>query len=417
MKTLVLLFAFVALWLIYVLVRQRLGAPKALLIATVVGLSPTFFSFSHIVMSDVPFLCLSLAALYFLGRYSLESRGLTVSGAAAVVLIPLAYLTRSLGFALLIAAPLAIMLHKPLPRLSHKFLLAGMFTALCSLPILGWMARNAAVAHRVTSISYASLFFAKEEFNHDAGMVHSFVDLLPRLLHNLYAYGHGTVALFFPALLPTGNNLIAALIAVPLLIGFIWMLWRGKGAAEISAVFYGLALLLYPTAVSPRYLLPLFPFLLLYLISGVEVLAGLLRKQLTATAFAGLAVALMATNLIAAASPGPDAPEGMEDYQELAAWFKDQVATKTIVMSRKPSLFYLWTGHKGALFPFTADSGRILRVICEQEVDYVVQDSFSPVTDRYLVPMLAQNGEAFARVYSRNKTHLFQVNRPVLCQG
>ena len=128
-------------------------------------------------MSDVPYLCLSLAALYFLARYSQESKWLTASGAAALVLIPLAYLTRSLGFALLIAAPLAIMLHKPLPRLSHKLVIAGVFTALCSLPILGWMARNATVAHTATSISYANLFFAKEEFNHDAGMVHSLVDL------------------------------------------------------------------------------------------------------------------------------------------------------------------------------------------------------------------------------------------------
>jgi hypothetical protein len=50
-------------------------------------------------------------------------------------------------------------------------------------------------------------------------------------------------------------------------------------------------------------------------------------------------------------------------------------------------------------------------------VDYVVQDAFSPVTERYLVPMLARNGGAFARVYSRNNTHLFQVNRTALCQG
>ena len=88
-------------------------------------------------------------------------------------------------------------------------------------------------AHTATSISYANLFFAKEEFNHDAGMVHSLVDLLPRLLHNLYAYGHGIATLCFPALLPTGDNLIAAAIVVPLLIGFVWMLWCGRGVVEI----------------------------------------------------------------------------------------------------------------------------------------------------------------------------------------
>ena len=43
MKTFVLIFAFVALWLIYVLGRERLGELKALLITTVVALSLPFF--------------------------------------------------------------------------------------------------------------------------------------------------------------------------------------------------------------------------------------------------------------------------------------------------------------------------------------------------------------------------------------
>jgi 4-amino-4-deoxy-L-arabinose transferase-like glycosyltransferase len=416
MKTFVLLFAFAALWLIYVFVRARLGEEKALLMASVVGISPTFFSFSHKVMSDVPYLCLSLVALHFLNRYSQEERWVTASGVGALVFISLAYLTRSLGLALLLAAPLALVLHKPVQRLSYKLLAAGVFAVLCALPTLGWMARNAAVAQKATSISYANLFLANQEFNADAGRVSSVADLVPRLRHNLYAYGQGMATLIFPALLPTGHNLIAMAVAVPLFIGFLLTLWRGRGVAEIYVAFYVLVLLLFPTPVVPRYLLPLFPFLLLYLISGVEVVAGWLRKQLTATALAGLAVALLGTNLIAAASPRPEVPEAMEDYQKIAAWFKDQAAAGSIVMSRKPSLFYLWTGRKGALFPFTADSRRILRVICDRQVDYIVQDSFSPVTERYLMPVLARNGDAFARVYSRNNTHLFHVNRMALCQ-
>ena len=417
MKALVLLFAFGAFLLIYLFVKERIGEKKALLVIAVVGISPAFFSFSHKIMSDIPYLCLTLLALRFLNRYSKEARWLTVSGAAALLFITLAYFTRSLGFALLLAAPLGLVLHKPTQKLSYKLLAAGVFTTLCALPALGWMARNAAVAHKAGTVGYGHAFFAKQEFNADAGMVSSLADLFPRVQHNLYAHGHGTAELFFPSIFPAGAHPIALMVAVPLLIGFVLTLWHGREVEEIYVALYGLVLLLYPTPVVPRYLVPVFPFLLLYLIIGVETLAGLLRPRLTGVVFAGTAVVLLATNLIAATFPPPEALDGMEDYQELAAWFKDQAAPDSIVMSRKPSLFYLWTSRKGVVFPFTADGRSIVQVICHREVDYVVQDSFSAVTERYLMPMLAKYDGAFARVYSRNNTHLFQVNRTTLCKG
>ena len=56
-------------------------------------------------------------------------------------------------------------------------------------------------------------------------------------------------------------------------------------------------------------------------------------------------------------------------------------------------------------------------MICDKGVDYVVQDTFSPVTAKYLAPAMAQNSSAFVHVYSRNDTHLFQVDSAALCKG
>lgn len=61
--------------------------------------------------------------------------------------------------------------------------------------------------------------------------------------------------------------------------------------------------------------------------------------------------------------------------------------------------------------------GLILQVVCDRKLDYVVQDTVSPVTESCLGPMPAKNGQALARVYSRNNTHLLQVIRTVLCRG
>jgi 4-amino-4-deoxy-L-arabinose transferase-like glycosyltransferase len=74
MKALVLLLALASLPLIYLLVRERTDEKKALLITVVIGISPAFFRFSHQIMSDIPYLLLSLLALRFLDRYSKESK-------------------------------------------------------------------------------------------------------------------------------------------------------------------------------------------------------------------------------------------------------------------------------------------------------------------------------------------------------
>jgi hypothetical protein len=114
------------------------------------------------------------------------------------------------------------------------------------------------------------------------------------------------------------------------------------------------------------------------------------QKRLAAAASAAVVVILLVANVRAAASTPSEPLTGVADYREVATWLKDHTAPNSTVLSRKPSTFYLWSGHKGVLFPFTADTQKISQAICDKEVDYVVQDSFSPVTEKYLVPAIAK---------------------------
>jgi 4-amino-4-deoxy-L-arabinose transferase-like glycosyltransferase len=427
MKGIVLLFALAALGLMYLFVRSRAGEGKALLALTLVGVAPAFFLYSHEVMSDIPYLCLSLAALHFLRRYSREERWVTGAGAAVLLFTALTSFTRSIGLAFLLVAPLTLWLHKPGGRGLAKLLAAGLFAVLCALPAAGWMVRNAVVVQSASQgiaperlgakPLYADFFLAKNEYDADQGKVESLSDLFSRLQHNAYVYGHGTVALLFPAPFPGGDNLMVAVILLPILLGFCSFLWSHKEGEELYVALYGVALLLYPTPQVPRYLVPLFPFLLCYFLSGVEVLASLVSHRLTRMAFAACAVLLLTTTLAATATFSPAADEGLTEYRQVAAWLKTHTTPESVVVSRKPNLLYLWSDRKGMAFPFTADEQKILQALCDKEADYVVQDSFSPVTAKYLAPAVARNRQLFTDVYSKNGTRLSVVDRTGRCRG
>ena len=415
MQAMLLTFTLASLLAIYLFLRHREGAKKALLITAVVGISPAFFSYSHQLMSEIPYLCFSFLALHFLCRYTQESRWVTGSGAAAVVFIILAYLSRSIGFALLLTAAFALLFLKPAGRIQHRLVAVGI-VVICTLPALGWSIRNTAVAHSVSTRSYADTFIAKNEFAADEGIVESPTDLLPRFRRNLSAYGYGAVALLFPFLRPTREPLVTAAILGLVVLGFVSHLRYRKDGAEVYVAAYGLILLLFPSPVVPRYLLPLFPFLLLYVIGGLETLIYPLGKRLGGWAFVALATTLLVANSASAATVSAVQQGGLADYRSMATWLKDHTPPESVVLSRKPTLLYLWGHRKGAKFPYTTNAHSVLQVICDKHVNYVVRDSFSPVTARFLAPVLEHHQEVFTLVHSQNDTHLFLVNRTPQCE-
>lgn len=189
MKVVVLLFAFASLLFTYLFIERRAGEKKALLITAVLGISPTFFVYSHEVMSEIAYLCFSLLTLHFLRRYNRERRWLTSSGASAVIFIILAYFTRSIGLSLLLAAPVSLLLLKPAGKLQYRLLAATVFAVFCALPILAWTVRSSTLAWSAnpslvreqlgSKPLYTDYFFAKNEFAADDGMVESVADLWP----------------------------------------------------------------------------------------------------------------------------------------------------------------------------------------------------------------------------------------------
>jgi len=140
MKALVLALALIALVVVALLLQDRVGRLNAVLLALAVGFSPSFSTYSGAILSDAPYLCFSLLALFLIERYCREPRWVTGTGLAAALATIAAYLTRSLGLTLLVVFPLAVLLRKPALRLRPRLVAAGVVVVLCALPAVGWMA-------------------------------------------------------------------------------------------------------------------------------------------------------------------------------------------------------------------------------------------------------------------------------------
>ncbi|MDO9390785.1 MAG: hypothetical protein Q7U71_03320 [bacterium] len=69
-----------------------------------------------------------------------------------------------------------------------------------------------------------------------------------------------------------------------------------------------------------------------------------------------------------------------------AEWIKASTPENSIVVSRKPSLFYLSAQRKTFCYPFTANRDSVLKVI--DRADYVMVEPVSGTGQKYLIPAI-----------------------------
>jgi hypothetical protein len=164
-------------------------------------------------------------------------------------------------------------------------------------------------------------------------------------------------------------------------------------------------LLLWPSQwASDRFLIPLLPVLLVYAARGLEALpAGSARRAVQASAV--VAILALATSpllgLWSAASDcraavraqGPYAclPSGERTFLELAEWTRGRLPGDAVVISRKPRIWYWFSGYPGENYPFTRDRSKVLERATALGARYVVLDQLGASAPAYLIPAVAEH--------------------------
>ena len=333
----------VAYWLYRI---WDLSERQALALTAILALNPYMVWFGGMMFSEMFFTVWILLAFAFL-----ERKWFVAAGIAAGC----AYLSRTAGIALLIAAP-AFLLWKRQGRAAFRF-------AAAMLPfIAAWMLWSRAHLHHTTDLTlmYYTDYLGYEFKNVGFDNIHMVVwKNLDELL-----YGAGSLVTM-KLIDAQPMKILTEVMAIAMIAGVVRLFRRGVG--QIYAIFALISagmLIVWHFPPNERFVLPLFPLLAAGLLEEASHLAAMVRSALrhkdrSQRVAAGFMAACAAAVLLLAAGSQlymtfdklSQAASG--NREKLAAlrpaysWISAHVPPGDPVLSYDDPLLYLYTGHRG----------------------------------------------------------------------
>ena len=411
MKAWVLLLFSVGMGMLYLLMRDRMGALPSI---AVVGLSltagqsylttdasghhfgPLLLHFSHQVMSEAPFLTVSLAALWLLQR-GVQREGIRGNREllAGFGLAVFAYYIRSVGITLLGAIIVYLFLQRDIRR-------GLIFSAASLLAWLPWTLRNRAVGGGGV---YFQQLIQVNPYYPDQGLL-DVVGFFGRLTGNGAAYLNVELPrLLWPFF--SGDGAFGPVSVFIILLAAYTLMQALRFRRDVLLVLYtaftiGVALLWF--WVDARFLFGVVPLFIYFAVRAVNDLADGISAHggpWTGRALRwGLLVAVVwgqvpGVSRLAEYSRA-DYPPAWSRYYQAGQWLKEHTNESAIVLCRKGYWMYIVSGRRAVGFPFE-DPSAIMAHMEQQEVDYVVLESLGfAQTARYLAPAVNEHMDRFS---------------------
>ncbi len=399
LKLVVLVCSGLAVSLSYLWARRRAPPRMALAVGVLVALSPGVLEYGHWILSDVPFWAFTMLALWALEGVRPGDRVRLAVGAVAIAL---AYFTRSAGLPLVLAALAWLALRR-------RWKAMGLVAAtVLPLALLWWLR-----ARGLGGVDYMDQFLAVDPYRPEAGGV-GMGDLVRRMVMNDGRY----LTRLLPGVLVGAEGRIPAILASGLValgvLGWVVRLKRA-GVAELFLPIYMGLLFLWPEVwASDRFLLPVYPILLVLAGEALVELAKKAGPRVPAVAggvaMAGLVLATvpglndaarkgsLCTRQHMAGEPYACLHPAARDLFLVGEWARDALPEDAVVISRKPRLFYVVSGRPGRVFPLSPDPDELLTLAERIGARYLVLDNMDALSGHYLLPVLAKRPEAFCAV-------------------
>jgi hypothetical protein len=162
-------------------------------------------------------------------------------------------------------------------------------------------------------------------------------------------------------------------------------------------------LIVYPITIEvSRYSLPIWPLLFLYCACAID----LCRRQFAGPAryafpFAALAIFATLYAFQSASMSFGEIPFSVEasPSQDLFAFLKSQLPADARVLTRKPTIVGVYTGHEASTWPAQFTDAELWSFLQDRHIEYIVQD-VTPLGVR------ASSSDLLAPFIMRNSAHL-----------
>jgi len=416
-------FLFGSLILLY-LISLRFTKNKHLsfIITLITALNMHILNYSFIAMTEIPFIFTSLASIYFLMRIKIQPLPFKdVNFWVFFFFLMLSYYIRPTGSVLIGGVVVYYLFARNWKMAAIVFF--GFL--LCAFP---WYLRNKSVG----GSRYDSQIVLKNPYQPELGAMQT-KDWFARIEKNAKRY----VSMEIPSALigynipkyekpaPHDINWPAGIIFVVL--GIIGLFRVRELKWFIIAYFAGTVaiLMLWPEVwTGTRLMLTIVPIIYILVIlaiyDGISWIAKKINVQekisVSVIPFLFLFFIFYQTDGIAnlenMAKTGVMSPAYLR-YFDVAKWAKTNIPPTSVVVCRKPELFYLYAGCKTTNYLFTLNSDSLIANMKTKKATHVVIEQLGfASTGRYLVPDLMANQEKFKLIYHVKDpdTYLYEIH-------
>lgn len=391
MKIGLILLFLPALFFVFLTLRQIGDERAALAVTAIVGLNPYFWIFKDEIASDIPFLLLTYAGFFLLGRAERPDRPpvpRTLEALLAGIVLLLAYATRSVGVVLIAAVVAADLIrHRRPTRL----------TAFALLPLGICLMLGGNLFHQ--EAAYARL--VRRPF--DLGWALMNAEYYTKELRDLWKNGYGGIPMRVLFLAMNGLAIT----------GFVSRLRRQVTRLEVFTIFSVAVIFVWPHYQGLRFLIPLIPLYIAYAVVGLEWWVARWRPGSMRAALQVLLAVIFTTYAAryTTLNYGP-LEEGVEHPAsvELFTYLNTATPPDAVCIFFKPRALALLTGRRSAKYHVGTDEA-ILGYFDRLGVGYViVMEEF--FQDReFLHPLVRRHMDRFEPVYRNEKFVAYRMRR------
>ncbi len=395
-KIVVLILATAAIYLLGLLLVKRFPAEIAVPALALTAIHPELVQFSYTILSEIPYLFLTAAAFLLFSRWEREGGRKTLAVAFAFAIA--SYYTRTIGITLIFAFIGSVLLRR-------RFRTALLLLVTALVLALPWTIRNRSVS---TGESYLHQLMCVYPYEPARGTLTLKQFFTLRIANNIRNYGAteigggvcSNVELNQSALPKNVWKGLSIASSILIVIGLAGRMIRRKEVFEIYTILYLAVCLVWPDVwASLRFLLPILPFLFIYVLTALRDGALLLRR-FGVPRWSHIVVALIlafpalrANRLYAV--EGNEYGTNWVNYFKAARWVKENTDESAIVACRKPYLFYLVSRRRTDPYLWSYDEDKVFQQMVDHGVEYVVVSQLSGTERKYLVPSVNKHSDRF----------------------
>jgi hypothetical protein len=448
MNFLIILFAGASFWLTYRLFSEFFSKEYSALIAIMTSLSWFIVDQSTYIMTDVPYMALSLASLLLINRLLVNQGSIL-----CFLLLPLAILitcfVRTVGLSLLmtfLVLPFVSRTNCSFHRKNNPVLFRLALTTLIVLtPVVVWQLRNSRVAIDKNEplavleefAPYSELQMRSMPFEPDSPRIDAKL-LLLRAIKNITYYAAQTDCVVLGLRIDTSvdalrthSKLVLALLGVLSLIimaGFVQSVVSHRRVFDIYVVLYFPFLIAFSSR-QPRYLVPIIPFILHYCWSGSRWIlhrALPMNRKVLFMSVGGLcfvsyfmlANLVMDVGIVAAQRRQPfyqnDSPSSIRPVQSffnVVDWVQANAAPNTRVSSVMAPWVVLRTERWCVSYPWVKNERTILTFFQKVGIDYLIVAPSWRNKDKLATVLIDAYPKLFTEVFRDGEARVYKIEK------